>query len=161
MYLHRNSIGTDDDDDDDGRRRRRGRRRRTTTMTTTTHFKSFLLIEINPSEKIYFGIQKVKLIFHRWYPKNRWQVQNLHTTDQREKKNVSVYCKHRHYSSVSSVRSMISQKEQRACKNWRLVQISHKEKQKKHSQSQSMSMLLTPDHSGLIQLTPDAPRLIL
>jgi hypothetical protein len=46
----------------------------------------------------------VKLIFHRWYPKNRWQVQNLHTTDQREKKNnkknVSVYCKHRHYGSL-------------------------------------------------------------
>jgi len=51
------------------------------------------------------------------------------------------------YSSVSPVRSMMSQKEERACKNERLVQISHKEKQNKHSQSQSM--LLTTDHSGL------------
>jgi len=45
------------------------------------------------------------------------------------------------------VQSMMSQKEQRECKNRRFVQISHKEKQKKHSQSQSM--LSTLDYSGL------------
>jgi hypothetical protein len=43
-------------------------------------------LKINPSERIYFGIQKVKLIFIADYPKNRRLVQNLHTTNRREKK---------------------------------------------------------------------------
>ena len=43
-------------------------------------------LKINPSERIYFGIQKVKLIFIADYPKNCRLVQNLHTTNWREKK---------------------------------------------------------------------------